>query len=516
MKFTTPHKNDISASLVVFLVALPLCLGIAFATGLPAITGVIAGIAGGLIVGTISGSQLSVSGPAAGLIVVVTTAISTLNNDLSLFFTAVMLAGVIQIILGILKTGFLGEFIPTSVIKGMMAAIGFILIFKQIPHLIGFDGDFEGDEDFFQKDGNNTITELFHATIHSEAVLIGLTCLILLIILDLPKLKNTVLLKIVPPFLIVVIVGIILNLTSSYLGIHEQLTSEHLIQLPDLSTASNLFLWNNFNFANFLNPLIWIQAAIIAIVASLETLLNIEATDKFDEQKRITPPNRELFAQGIGNAFSGFFGGLPVTSVVVRSSSNRLAGAKTKWSAVLHGVWLLCAVLFLGPFLNLVPLSALAAILIMVGYKLTKPSIFKAIWKDGIAQFLPFIATFLAIYFSDMLKGVLIGLAFGLFFVIRSNFKSAIRLTKGDNNDTLLRFRKEVSFLNKPTLKKILMTIPENSYLLIDARKCEFMDQDIIEIIQDFVINSKSKNITIELNKNNWGELPEVLKSIKL
>ncbi|MEY3836110.1 MAG: hypothetical protein RI989_1538, partial [Bacteroidota bacterium] len=418
MKFITPHKNDISASLVVFLVALPLCLGIAFATGLPAITGVIAGIAGGLIVGTISGSQLSVSGPAAGLIVVVTTAISSLNNDLSLFFTAVMLAGVIQIIFGILKTGFLGEFIPTSVIKGMMAAIGFILIFKQIPHLVGFDGDFEGDEDFFQKDGNNTITELFHATIHSEAVLIGLTCLILLIVLDLPKLKNTVLLKIVPPFLIVVIVGIVLNLTSAYLGVQEQLSNEHLIQLPDLSTASNLFLWNNFNFANFLNPLIWIQAAIIAIVASLETLLNIEATDKFDDQKRITPPNRELFAQGIGNAFSGFFGG-----VVVRSSSNRLAGAKTKWSAMLHGLWLLCAILFLGPFLNLVPLSALAAILIMVGYKLTKPAIFRDLWREGISQFLPFVATFLAIYFSDMLKGVLIGLAFGLFFVIRSNFK---------------------------------------------------------------------------------------------
>lgn len=516
MKFTLPHKNDFSSSLVVFLVALPLCLGIAFATGLPAITGVIAGIAGGLIVGSISGSQLSVSGPAAGLIVVVTTAITTLHNDLSLFFTAVMLAGFIQIVLGLLKTGFLGEFIPTSVIKGMMAAIGFILIFKQIPHLVGFDGDYEGDEDFFQRDGNNTITELFHATIHSEAILIGFSCLILLIILDLPKLKNSIILKIVPPFLLVVILGVVLNLTSSFLGVKEQLTAEHLIQLPEVKTASQLFLWNNFNFANFLNPLIWIQAAIIAVVASLETLLNIEATDKFDEQKRITPPNRELVAQGIGNAFSGFFGGLPVTSVVVRSSSNRLAGAKTKWSAIFHGLWLLCAILFLGQYINLVPLSALAAILIFVGYKLTKPSIFKTIWNDGISQFLPFIATFLAIYFSDMLKGVLVGLAFGLFFVIKSNFKSAIRITKGDNNDTLLRFNKEVSFLNKPALKKAFMSIPENSSLLIDARKCTFMDPDIIEIIQDFVISSKSKNIRIELNKNNWGELPQVLKTIKL
>lgn len=511
-----PHKNDISSSLVVFLVALPLCLGIAFASGLPAMTGVIAGICGGLVVGAISGSQQSVSGPAAGLLVVVTSAISSLNNDLSLFFTAVLLAGIIQIIFGIIKVGFLGGFIPTSVIKGMMAAIGFILIFKQIPHLIGFDGDFEGDEDFFQRDGNNTITELFHATIHSEAVLIGLSCLILLFLLDTPHIKNSIFLKIAPPFLVVVIAGIFLNMTSSFLGIKEQLENEHLIQLPPFNTAADLFLWGKFSFGSLLNSTVWMQAFIIAIVASLETLLNIEATDKFDEEKRITPPNRELIAQGMGNVFSGLFGGLPVTSVVVRSSSNRLAGAKTKWSAILHGFWLLCAILFLGQYLNLVPLSALAAILIFVGYKLTKPSIFRDLWAKGISQFLPFVATFLAIYFSDMLKGVLIGIAFGMFFIIRTNFNSAIRVTKGDNNDLLLRFRKEVSFLNKPALKKTLLKIPNNSFLLIDAKKCEFMDSDILEILQDFVISSKTKNIRIELNKNNWGELPEVLKTIKL
>jgi MFS superfamily sulfate permease-like transporter len=516
MKFNLPHQNDYSSSLVVFLVALPLCLGIAFASGLPAITGVISGICGGLLVGAISGSQQSVSGPAAGLLVVVTTAISSLNNDLSLFFTAVLLAGIIQIVLGIFKTGFLGGFIPTSVIKGMMASIGFILIFKQIPHLIGFDGDFEGDEDFFQRDGNNTISEIFHATVHSEAVLIGLSCLILLIILDIPRIKNSVILKIAPPFLVVVILGVLLNMTSSFIGVKEQLENEHLIQLPPLNTAADLFLWKNFNFGNLSNSTVWIQAFIIAIVASLETLLNIEATDKFDEEKRITPPNRELIAQGIGNAFSGLFGGLPVTSVVVRSSSNRLAGAKTKWSAILHGFWLLCAILFLGKYLNLVPLSALAAILIFVGYKLTKPAIFRELWTKGIPQFLPFIATFLAIYFSDMLRGVLIGIAFGMFFVIRSNFRSAFRITTGDNNDFLLRFRTEVSFLNKPALKKALMLVPINSCLFIDARKCDFMDPDIIEIIQDFVISSKLKNIRIELNKNNWGELPEVLKTIKI
>jgi len=516
MKFNLPHQNDYSSSLVVFLVALPLCLGIAFASGLPAITGVISGICGGLLVGAISGSQQSVSGPAAGLLVVVTTAISSLNNDLSLFFTAVLLAGIIQIVLGIFKTGFLGGFIPTSVIKGMMASIGFILIFKQIPHLIGFDGDFEGDEDFFQRDGNNTISEIFHATVHSEAVLIGLSCLILLIILDIPQIKNSVILKIAPPFLVVVILGVLLNMTSSFIGVKEQLENEHLIQLPPLNTAADLFLWKNFNFGNLSNSTVWIQAFIIAIVASLETLLNIEATDKFDEEKRITPPNRELIAQGIGNAFSGLFGGLPVTSVVVRSSSNRLAGAKTKWSAILHGFWLLCAILFLGKYLNLVPLSALAAILIFVGYKLTKPAIFRELWTKGIPQFLPFIATFLAIYFSDMLRGVLIGIAFGMFFVIRSNFRSAFRITTGDNNDFLLRFRTEVSFLNKPALKKALMLVPINSCLFIDARKCDFMDPDIIEIIQDFVISSKLKNIRIELNKNNWGELPEVLKTIKI
>ena len=327
---------------------------------------------------------------------------------------------------------------------------------------------------------------------------------------------SSIVLKIAPPFLVVVVLGIFLNLYSSFFGITEQLGNEHLIQLPPLSTAADLFLWNKFSLDSLLNSAVWMQAFIIAIVASLETILNIEATDKFDEEKRITPPNRELVAQGIGNIFSGLFGGLPVTSVVVRSSSNRLAGAKTKWSAILHGFWLLCAILFLGQYLNLVPLSALAAILIFVGFKLTKPSIFRDLWFEGISQFLPFIATFLAIYFSDMLKGVLIGIAFGMFFIIRTNFKSAIQITKGDNNDILLRFRKDVSFLNKPLLKKTFMRIPPNSYLLIDARKCEFMDPDIIEIIQDFVISSKSKNIRIELNKNNWGELPQVLKTLKL
>jgi MFS superfamily sulfate permease-like transporter len=300
------------------------------------------------------------------------------------------------------------------------------------------------------------------------------------------------------------------------LGISEQLEGEHLIQLPNLIQTEEPVYFLFFHTSDFLNPLVLMNAFIIAVVASLESLLNLEAADKMDTQKRVTPPNRELIAQGFGNTISGLFGGLPVTSVVVRSSANFFAGAKTKTSTILHGVWLLIAVVFLAKTLNLIPLAALAAILIMVGYKLTKPSVFKSIWKAGLAQFLPFIATFLGVVFTDLLKGVVIGIIVGLYYVIRSNFHSAIRVTQGNNNDYLIRFRKEVSFLNKALLKRKLSEIAPNSFILIDATKCEFMDPDIIEIIRDFHTFAKTNNIDIEFNKNDWGEIPKHFQTISI
>lgn len=510
------HPQDLYSSLVVFIVALPLCLGIAHASGVSPLSGIVAGIIGGIIVGLISKSNISVSGPAAGLIVVLTTAISSLGGDFNLLFASVLVAGVFQVIFGILRLGFLGEFVPSSVIKGMMAAIGFILIFKQLPHLIGFDKDYEGDESFFQEDGHNTFSELLYSSTHSEAVFIGVICLLILIFFESKYAKKNPILNRIPALLLVVLVGVFLNQFSYLLGISEQLEGEHLIQLPNLIQTEEPVYFLFFHTSDFLNPLVLMNAFIIAVVASLESLLNLEAADKMDTQKRVTPPNRELIAQGFGNTISGLFGGLPVTSVVVRSSANFFAGAKTKTSAILHGVWLLIAVVFLAKTLNLIPLAALAAILIMVGYKLTKPSVFKSIWKAGLAQFLPFIATFLGVVFTDLLKGVVIGIIVGLYYVIRSNFHSAIRVTKGDNNDYLIRFRKEVSFLNKALLKRKLSEIAPNSFILIDATKCEFMDPDIIEIIRDFHTFAKTNNIDIEFNKNDWGEIPKHFQTISI
>jgi MFS superfamily sulfate permease-like transporter len=515
-KNTIFQLADLYSSLVVFIVALPLCLGIAHASGVSPLAGIVAGISGGIIVGLVSKSSLSVSGPAAGLIVVITTAISSLNGDLNLLFASIVVAGLLQILFGFFKFGFLGEFVPSSVIKGMMAAIGFILIFKQFPHLIGFDKDYEGDESFFQEDGHNTFSELLYSSTHTEAVFIGVICLLTLIFFESKYIKKSTVLSKIPSLLLVVVLGVILNQLSHFIGISEQLEGEHLIQLPNLIKSEEPIYFLFFHTSDFLHPLVLLNGVIIAVVASLESLLNLEASDKMDVQKRVTPANRELIAQGLGNTVSGLFGGLPVTSVVVRSSANYFAGAKTKSSTILHGFWLVFAVVFFANTLNLIPLSALAAILIMVGYKLTKPSVFKAIWKAGLAQFLPFIATFLGVVFTDLLKGVVIGIIVGLYYVIRSNFHSAIRVTKGDNKDYLIRFRKEVSFLNKSLLKRELAQINSDSFVLIDATKCEFMDPDIIEIIRDFNVFSASKNIVVEFNKNDWGEIPKYFQNISI
>lgn len=491
-------REDLPASLVVFLVALPLCLGIALASGAPLFSGLIAGIVGGIVVGIASGSHTSVSGPAAGLTVIVLGAIQSLGAY-DLFLLSVVLAGGIQLILGLLKAGAIGYFVPNSVIKGMLAAIGAILILKQIPHALGYDADYEGDESFSQPGGENTFTTLWQAVLdpHWGAVAISLISLGLLILLERPQLKRLVLFKILPGPLWAVLLGTLLNNLYGSLQPGLQLSGNHLVGLP---MASN---FNEFigqftlpNFAGFGNKEVWTVALTLALVASIESLLSIEAADKLDPYKRITPASRELTAQGLGNVVSGLIGGLPVTAVIVRSSANVNSGARTKMSAVSHGLLLLLAVALIPSLLNLIPKAVLAAVLLQVGYKLIKPTIFKELYHKGIDQILPFVITLVAILVTDLLVGILIGMGVGIYFVIKSNFHSSLRVTQ-HNRQFLVKLQKDVSFLNKAKLSKELSRIPDGANVLIDGSLSQFIDHDIQDLINDFQISAPLRNITV-------------------
>jgi MFS superfamily sulfate permease-like transporter len=506
-QYASALRYDLPSAVVVFLVALPLCLGIALASGAPLFSGIIAGMIGGIVVGSFSGSQLSVSGPAAGLTAIVVVAIGKLQVY-EAFLLAVVLAGIMQIILGFLKAGILGDYIPSSVIKGMLAAIGLILILKQFPHLVGYDADFSGDESFSQPDGDNTFSSLFGAFRHliPAALIIGVVSLIIQIVWDKYIAPKAKLLQLIPAPLIVVVVAVIINesLKSSSPGM--AIKESHLVKMPVADSLNGFISFFTMpDFSHILNPVVWTTALTIAIVASLETLLNIEAADDLDPYQRVTPTNRELKAQGIGNLVSGLIGGLPVTSVVVRTSANINAGAKTKISAIFHGILLLLSVAFIPSLLNRIPLSALAAILIYTGFKLAKPSLFIKFYKKGWDQFLPFAITIVAILLTDLLKGIIVGCFVGLFFVIRSNFKSAV-LVVSDANRYLFRLRKDVSFLNKPIIKNRLEKVPANSYVLIDAARADFIDKDIIEVIEDFLKHAPLKGITVELKRSNHKE----------
>jgi MFS superfamily sulfate permease-like transporter len=501
-------SSNFSSSIVVLLVAIPLCLGIALASGAPLFAGIIAGVVGGIVVGSLSGSSLSVSGPAAGLTVIVSLGIINLVSY-ETFLLAVVLAGVFQLILGYLKAGALGDYVPNSVIKGMLAAIGVILILKQIPHLVGFDADFEGDESFWQADSENTFSEILKAFNYFNfgAVLIGFISLGILILWETKFFKSKGFLKQIPSPLIVVFVGILINEWLLGSGSALALQSEHLVTLP-IATNINQFL-SFFTFPQFTqitNPQVWIVALTLAIVASLETLLSVEAIDKLDPLNRVTPTNRELKAQGVGNIVSGMLGGLPVTSVIVRSSANLNAGAKSKLSAILHGIFMLVCVTLIPWLLNKIPLSALAAILVFTGYKLAKITLFKEFWQKGYDQFVPFVVTILAILFTDLLEGILIGIGVGLFFMIRSNFKSSVFIIN-DGNQYLMRLRKDVSFLNKSTIRRSLERIPENTFLLIDATQADFVDQDVVDTINEFTHHAHLKNIKVELKKNSGNKM---------
>ncbi len=504
MKLNSYFKTDILSGMVVSLVALPLCLGIALASGAPLFAGIISGVIGGIVVGIFSNSQLSVSGPAAGLTAIILTAITSLGNY-ETFLAAVVLAGVLQILLGIAKAGTISNYFPSNVIEGMLTAIGVIIIMKQIPHAVGYDLDNEGDLFFIEKaDHHNTFSSVIDAINHSQlgAVIICLVSLAILIAFQKVQfLKN---LKVVPGALIAVIAGIVLNEVFKMSASDLAIGQEHLVNLP-IPASFNEFIgqFTTPDFAGIMNPKVWVTAATIAAVASIETLLCIEAADKMDPLKRYTNTNQELFAQGAGNILSGLIGGIPMTSVIVRTSANVNSGGRTKIAAIAHGVFLLLAVVAIPTILNKIPLACLAAILLMIGYKLASPSVFKHMWENGRYQFVPFIITVLAVVFTDLLKGVAIGLVVSVFYILRANLKLAYFFKKEEHNEgeTInMKLAQEVSFLNKASIKQTLNHLPDGSKIIIDATETFYIDYDVVQLIKDFVaIGSKDKNINVQL-----------------
>ena len=499
-------KNDFPASIVVFFVALPLCLGIALASDAPPLSGLIAGIIGGIIVAPISGSKIGVSGPAAGLATIVALAISELGS-FEIFLTAVVLAGIFQLVFGILRLGVIGYFFPNSVIVGMLSGIGIIIILKQIPHLFGYDIEPMMTHSYTETPGATTFSTLIQLTdnITIGAMFIGLLGLCIILFWDNILAKKHKIFRTVQGPIIAVLSSTMIKMLCDR-G-HLQIDESHLVQIPVATTGREcLDCFNTPDFTQYFNPMVWTIAFTIALVASLETLLSAEATDKLDPDKNITPTNRELFAQGVGNITSGLIGGLPITQVIVRSSANIQSNAKTKTSAILHGVYLLLAVVLIGTILNHIPNSVLASVLIIVGYKLAKPSLFKIMWERGWTQFLPFVTTILVIIFKNLLWGIFTGLTIGIFVVLLKSFQNSMFLHKQQSEDkqsVKIILAEEVTFLNKASIQKTLNEIPEGSNLFLDISKTKHLDYDVIEILEDFAIQSKNKNIDVTLNLSN-------------
>ena len=512
-------NSDFASGLVVFLVALPLCLGISLASGAPPLSGIISGIVGGVVVGFLSKSHISVSGPAAGLTAIVLTAITDLGA-FDVFLLAVFIAGLIQLILGFIKAGSISNYFPTNVIEGMLAGIGIIIILKQIPHAVGFDKDFEGDEAFMQNDGLNSFSELFSIFNYVQLGSIVITIVSLTILIAWDKIGFLKKFKLIPGALVAVLVGVVLNQffisTNSFLAI----LPEHLVHLPVPQTLED---FKNFvvtpHFSQITNPKVWVVGATIAVVASIETLLCIEAADRMDAQKRFTDTNVELKAQGLGNIISALLGGLPMTSVVVRTSANNNAGAKSKLSTIIHGVLLLVAVLSVPVLLNKIPLATLAAVLLLVGYKLAKPSTFIHFWEKGKYQFIPFIATLVAVVFTDLLKGVLLGLIISVVFILKGNMQRAYHFRKEnyvDGDIIHIELAQEVSFLNKAAIKTTLAAIPNDSKVIINAQYTVYIAHDVLDLIKEFKnVQSKDKNIKVKLKgfKDAYDSVDNSLQS---
>ncbi len=496
-------RSDFPASIVVFLVALPLCLGIALASGAPLFSGIIAGIVGGTVVALLSGSPLGVSGPAAGLAVIVLTAIQELGA-FETFLLAVVLAGVVQLILGFVKAGVIGYYFPSSVIKGMLSGIGIIIVLKQIPHAFGYDKDPEGDFAFMQIDGQTTFSEVGNMLnfISPGALIIAAVSLGVLILWEQSFMKKLSFTKIIQGPLVAVVLGIILNIVfANDSGL--ALKGDQTVNIPVADSFMGfLGLFTLPDFSQLANPHVYTVALTIAVVASLETLLCVEATDKLDPQKRVTPTNLELKAQGIGNMISGLIGGLPVTQVIVRSSANIQSGGKTKASAFIHGILLLVSAMSIPMLLNLIPLASLAAILFLVGYKLAKPVLFKEMYFKGASEFVPFIVTILGIVFTDLLIGIGLGMVVAIMYILWNNYKVPYHFNPEDyveGEPIRIELSEDVSFLNKVSILRTLDHMPEGSTVIIDAHKAKNIHPDILEIIDNFGENAKTKDIQLEL-----------------
>ena len=494
MKLFAHIKQDLPAGIVVLFVAIPLCLGIAMASGAPLFSGLIAGIVGGIVVGSISNSSLGVSGPAAGLAVIVLEAIDNFGS-FEIFLLSVMVAGLIQLLLGFFKAGIIAHFFPSSVIKGMLSGIGIIIALKQIPHAFGHDEDYPGNLDFSQADGENTLTELIKMwdSISLNSLALALGSLIILVLWQRVFKEKAKFFQLVQGPIVVVLIGIIYQHLCVQFAPGFAINAQHLVNVP---VANNM---NDFlgqfklpEFSALSEPRVYVVGLTIAIVASLETLLSVEATDKLDPFKRITSTNRELLAQGTGNLLSGLIGGLPVTQVIVRSSANIQSGGRTKLAGILHGVLLLVSVIVIPTQLNYIPLSVLASILIMVGYNLAKPSLFRKMYRLGLKQFLPFIVTLIGILFTDLLLGIACGLIVAFTILIRNNYLNSHFLHKEEKEELDGTFKisivlsEEVSFLNKGAILRELNAVPEGSSLVIDIRNCVRIDYDVVEVIANF------------------------------
>lgn len=513
-----PLKNlkfDIPASIVVFLVAVPLCLGIALASGAPLFAGLIAGMVGGLVVGSLSGSGLGVSGPAAGLAVIVLNAIGDLGGY-EIFLLAVVLAGIIQLIIGFARGGIIAYYFPSSVIIGMLAGIGIVIFLKQLPHAFGYDGDPIGDFEFNQIDQQNTFSELINMLnyVSYGALIITAVSLAILLIWETKFFKQHKILKLIPGPLLAVATGVLLSIAFNASELLSLRTNQ-FVQIPVAESLDGFLA--NFTFPDWsaiTNPDVYFIAVLIAVVASLETLLSVEAIDKLDPYKRVTPTNRELKAQGVGNMISGLIGGLPVTQVIVRSSTNMQSGGRTKASAVIHGGLILVSIIAIPHVLNFIPLATLASILLLVGYKLAKPALFKKMRTQGKGQFIPFVVTVLGVVFTDLLIGIAIGLVVSVVFILYNNYKIPFKVQRNDaegDRNIRIELAQEVTFLNKASLLKTLDQIPDNAKVEIDTSKTFYMHHDIIEIIEDFKIGAAERGIhltIIDLYKERHEDRP--------
>lgn len=519
-KSSISFGSDFPSSIVVFFVALPLCLGIAHGSNAPLLSGVIAGIIGGIVVGLISGSRFGVSGPAAGLMTIVAGAIATFGGSFEMFLVTVVLAGAIQILLGVFKLGFIAYYFPNAVIKGMLAGIGVTIFFKQIPHAVGYDKVDEGSEGMFQNDGETMISELINMLdyVNFGAIIISLIALAILIIFQQKFISDNKFMKFVPGSMIAVIVGVLFN--QLFIGRPNfELGADHLVKLDGLNGPKDFF--NNMVFPDFVGAFksaqVWVVAFTIAIIASLETLLCVEATDKLDPAKNVTPSNRELIAQGAGNVVAGMIGGLPITQVIVRSSANINAGAKSKWSAILHGGLLLICVLFIPNILKLIPLAALAAVLLIVGFKLAHPSKFVAVYKEGWSQFLPFIITVVLVWVLGLLWGVGIGLGLAFLFILYNNFRHSFYFKDDEHKEGepyVIHLSEQMTFLNKASLIKVFKEIPNGSEVIIDMSNTIDVDADIWDTIENFEVNAIERSIKCTVNCNLPREKNESLAKL--